>query len=417
VARNDPEPRPRGRRTRILFCENNTDGTVGGSYYSLLYLASGLDRTRFEPIVVFYHDHELVPRFREAGVDVRILRKPRGLDVAAAAGGRTGLGPVRRILRTVQRAANLVRLLIVPAIRHAFRLRSWGVDLVHLNNSILWNHEWMLAARLVGVPCMTHERGINRRYPSNSRRFGRRLAAIVCISEAVRERMVSLGVDYPNMVTIHNGLDPDAMRVRVDPSTLRARHGIAEGRPIVGIVGNVKAWKGQESVVRAVEIVRRDVPDVCCLVVGSLADEAYARRLRDLVGELAVEPNVTFTGFTTEVADYMNAMSVVLHASVLPEPFGRVLLEAMALRKPVVATRDGGVVEIVEDGATGLLVEPGDSEAMARAVVTLLSDEGMRRRLGERGRQRLEDRFGIDVHVRKVTALYDRILGSEGPEG
>ena len=116
------------------------------------------------------------------------------------------------------------------------------------------------------------------------------------------------------------------------------------------------------------------------------------------------------TGYRSDVADCVNALDVMIHASTDPEPFGRVLLEGMALRKPLVASRGGAVPEIVVDGETGLLFEPGDADDLDHALGDLVGNTGRRNRMGEAGYRRLIDEFGLDRNVERTQNLY-RSLG------
>jgi glycosyltransferase involved in cell wall biosynthesis len=379
---------------KVLYCEGNTDGTIGGSYYSMLFLASGLDRQRYEPAALFYTDHALLPRFRSAGIGTWVMNKPR---------------PMRA--RLLRKPVNLLKLFVLPALRYARFIRRHAIGLVHLNNSILLNQEWMLASALARVPCVSHERGINPSYSRRARFWSSRIAGIICISEAVRESMLRGGLSSSRMVVVHNALDPEEMRVDVPRRTLLERYGIGADDPVIGLIGNLKAWKGQRSVIEAVDIVRRHAPGIRCLLVGRAADgdEAFEAGLRRLVARLELGDNIFFTGGQANVANFINAMDVVLHASIQPEPFGRVLLEAMALRKPVIASGAGGVPEIVLHDRTGLLFEPGNERAMAAAINALIGDPEKARRLGENGYRRLCDSFRMETHTENIQDFYDQI--------
>lgn len=395
------------RPARILYCEQNTDGTVGGSYYSLLYLLQGLDRSRYEPTVVFYTEHSLLPAFREAGVETLVWPRPRPFGFA-----RRGPSWLRPLLQLLQKALNVGTLFVVPAVARARFLRARDVSLVHLNNSVITNHDWMLAALMTGRPCVTHERGINERYPALARYFARRLAAILCISEAVRQNMRDHGLDFGSLVTIPNGLDPAVLRREVAPTDLRRLHGIEPDAPVVVMTGNIKAWKGQDTLIRALDTLRRSFPAVRCVLVGatSPADRDYERRVTGLVRSLGLESLVVFAGHRANVADYLDMSDVVVHASVLPEPFGRVLLEAMACRRPVVAADAGGVPEIVQDGVTGVLFPPGDHIRLAAAIERLIANREEARRMGEHGYARLVDHFQVSRNVEATQRLYETIL-------
>ncbi len=395
------------RLARVLYSEGNTDGTVGGSYYSLLFLLQNLDRTRVDPLLVLRADTPLLDRFRKAVGDVRIFpRRP-----AFTFGDRAGPA-LRWALRPVQRACNVARFYLAVVGLARF-IRRERIDLVHLNNSVTSNHDWMLASMLARVPCVTHERGLNERYSPMARWCAPRLAAILCISQAVYDKLVEHDVSHTNLVLVHNGLDPQTLFATATPEDVRKEFGIGLDRRIIGMVGNIREWKGQEIVVRALPLVRDLFPEVTCLFVGEAtdADSAYVQRLRTLISDSGLENTVVFSGYCPNVANPLSVMEVAIHASVAPEPFGRVLLEAMAMRKPIVGSAGGAVTEIVVNGSTGLTFPPGDERALAEGVCRLLGDPAGAQRLGEAGYRRLVSDFGIEANVARTLAAYDRVLG------
>lgn len=395
----------------ILYCEGNVDGTIGGSYYSLLYLVSGLDRRKYRPVVVFATEHALLPAFAASGVETRVWPNPRPFTFGTRIARRWGT--VASPLQAVQRLLNVWTGLLAPTLSRMRFLKASGVVLVHLNNSVLRNHTWMLAAWLTATKCVTHERGLNDHYPPLARFLARRLDAIICISNAVRDQMESRGVGVGRLVTIRNGLDPQQLRIQSRREDLRAAYRCDSDEFVVVMLGNIKQWKGQEVVVRAIERVRQSCPGVRCFLVGdaSPSDAGYAKTVRDLVVSLALEKHITFTGFHHNVADFLVMSDVVVHASVRPEPFGRVVLEAMACHQPVIGSRAGAIPEIVVEGETGLLFRPGDSVELADAITRLARDRDLARRMGEQGYQRLVSEFPIARNIEATEGLYERLLG------
>ena len=239
---------------------------------------------------------------------------------------------------------------------------------------------------------------------------------MICISDAVRNNMRQRGADFGNLTTIYNGLDPEALTVSTPPMTLRANHGLDADDVVVGMIGNIKAWKGQETLHPG----HGDCPagvsgrsDASLVGDTSPADRDYERSLRELVSSLDLDRQIIFTGYQRHVADFLLMVDVVVHASVLPEPFGRVILEAMACRKPVIGARAGAIPEIIEEGSTGLTFPPGDSDALAAAILRLLRDRREAERLGEAGYRRLESEFGIAGNVASTQQLYERLLGGD----
>jgi glycosyltransferase involved in cell wall biosynthesis len=388
---------------RILFIEGNTDGTVGGSYFVLYDLVKGLDRSRFHPIVGFHRDNYLIEKMRADGLDVVLFDSPAPFVFKSKA--------LNLILAPLKRAINMVRGFVLPAFAHARYLKEHKIDLVNLNNSILRNHPWMLAAMLTGTKCITHEMGINTHYTPMARFFARRMLKIICVSRAVQAGMRACGIDYQHITVIHCGIELSRYQKVETPDELRRKHGLPADAPVIGVVGNVKVWKGQETLVRAVALLKPKFPNIRCLLVGASTerDKDYRDKLEGLCRESGIVENVIFAGFQRNSTDYMALMDVVAHTSIDPEPFGIVTLEAMSRARPLVSTTIGGPAEVVIHGETGLLVEPGKPELLANAVASLLNDKEKASAMGQRGLQRLSE-FSMQKNLDKTMAVYAELL-------
>ena len=143
-------------------------------------------------------------------------------------------------------------------------------------------------------------------------------------------------------------------------------------------------------------------------------DVAYREELLNLSQELGITDRVVFTGFRAEVGELIQILQVVVHASIQPEPFGRVIVEAMAMKKPVVASMAGGPVEIIENGRNGLLVPPGDHVQLAAAITGLLADPLAAARIGEQGYRDAKSRFSAPAHAEAMKRLYQEVLARSG---
>ncbi len=157
------------------------------------------------------------------------------------------------------------------------------------------------------------------------------------------------------------------------------------------------------------------LPEARFLIVGDViyqteGHETYKKDLKVLCSDLGLQEKVIFTGFRDDIPDIIAALDVVLHTSSQPEPFGRVLIEAMAMGKPVVATNLGGVPEVVKDGETGLLVPPKEPDALAEASIKLLKDKQFASWLGANGLKHVRANFDAHSHVERIEALYERLL-------
>ena len=155
------------------------------------------------------------------------------------------------------------------------------------------------------------------------------------------------------------------------------------------------------------------VPDAYAFVVGGVpaGDHDYETALHSLAADLGIADRLVFTGYRADLPDILKVLDVVVHASVQPEPFGRVIVEAMAMGRPVVASNAGGPTEIIDDGQTGFLVPPNDDEALATRIVELLQDPTMAERIGEAGRRAAVEKFSAESHVRLVKEVYAKVLG------
>ena len=177
---------------------------------------------------------------------------------------------------------------------------------------------------------------------------------------------------------------------------------------MVGSVGNIAPKKGYDVLIRALAKARGEINDLACVIVG--ADDHRMRAGLERLGDsLGLGGRLRFVGFQEKVCPYLDAMDLFVLASV-DEGFGIALLEAMASGKPVVATAVDGPPEIVEDGGSGLLVPPGDHEALAKAMVELLKDPQRRASMGNLGRERVQTVFSLDSQMQILTGLYDRLL-------
>jgi glycosyltransferase involved in cell wall biosynthesis len=399
--------------SRVLLVEHSETGLVGGSLTGLLHLIRGLDRDRYAATLLLYEPKDLDGELDRTGCRVVVLPKRRSPGRAPnrtpdtrtgrIAETRRALGAVRRFVRQVLPGARA----LLPV------LRSERPDLVHLGNGIKPNLDGVVAARLAGVPCLAHEKGFVR-YTPFDRLWARAVDSCVCMTDAVRSHLVRQGVCVPRMPVVYDGLDLEHFRPARSSAEVRAALDLRPNDLLVGMAANVQPWKGQDVVLRAMATIAREFPDVRCVFAGGVVRGAewYRDSLEEFVRAHGLGERVRFLGHRTDVPDVVNAFDVAVHASVTPEPFGRVLIEAMALGKPVVASAAGGVLEIVDDGRSGMLVAPGDHESMAAALRRLLGNPALRSAMGEEGARRARERFSVQSFAHAMQGAYAEVLGA-----
>jgi glycosyltransferase involved in cell wall biosynthesis len=231
-------------------------------------------------------------------------------------------------------------------------------------------------------------------------------------SETTRKSLLKLGLPASKIVTIYPAADVTAIKSRQRSQVSRRDFGVDVAAPCFGVVGMLLPWKGQDIFLRAAKIVVEQLPTARAFVVGGppAGELDYLVSLKNLAATLKLDDKVIFTGFREDVLDIMELLQVIVHTSVQPEPFGRVVLEAMALKKPVIASNDGGPKEIILHGETGLLVPPGNPEALAEAILSVLSDPVLSTKFAETGFQLAKNKFSLDRHVEAVQSVYRSVL-------
>jgi glycosyltransferase involved in cell wall biosynthesis len=389
---------------KILYLEHNIDGTVGGSHYCLLEICRNIDRSKYLPVVCFFQENSLLSEFTQSGAEVIIRSDMKPFRVKTRL-----LGPFSAF---IQAGVNMVKALVFRSASWAVYLWRNQIDLVHLNNAIGFDHDLMLAAWVTRTPCVVHERGIETSLPPATKFFSRRVDRVITISDAVNHNLLSKGIVPEKLLRIDDGIDPTRLTQETPVEELRQHWNVPENAPVIGIVGNIKQWKGQETVVRALIHLKKAFPQLRCFIVGTVSDPAYKERLDRIIDEHGLQQMVIFTGYQKRPSDLMALFDVCVHASVAPEPFGIVLLEAMGKGKPVIATRLGGPLEILVDGDTGYLTEPGNAEALAERVALLLGSKEMRVRLGKQANARMHEKYTIRGNIQKIESLYAELLGS-----
>jgi glycosyltransferase involved in cell wall biosynthesis len=232
----------------------------------------------------------------------------------------------------------------------------------------------------------------------------RQVDAFIAASEAIRQMLVADGVPAERTVTVHEGIDVDHV-VAAPPVNVHEAFWLPHQAPVVGNVAALVPHKGQRYLVDAAHLVVQTVPDARFIILG---EGELREHLEKQVHEHHLEKHVLLPGFRTDVLGCIKGFDLFVMSSVT-EGLGTSLLDAMACGRPIVATRAGGIPEIVEDDVNGTLVPPRDAASLAAAIVRALKDDGWRRRMGEAGLARVRERFTVDRMVEQTAAVYKRL--------
>jgi glycosyltransferase involved in cell wall biosynthesis len=383
----------------VLYVENGVG--FGGAVISLRTFLQHADRERFRPVLVHSLDD---PKFASFGSIAHTVYLPKiglGAGLLADIGRKLNLD----VFDYAQRLARIAR-------RHR-------ADLIYLNNDFVSNLSGRIAGRMLGLPVILHERDI----PAPQSRLARMTSGwatrYLAISTPVREALLRIGVPARRIRMLPEGLDLELYRPVSDATVaeVRASLGAASGSLLVVMCGMIMEWKGQHVLIEAARNVVARHPSTSFAIVGEApqGEEAYPARLREQLRALDLESRVSFVGYRNDIPAVMQSADVVVHASTSPEPFGRVIIEGMAMARPVVATAIGAPPEIIRDGTTGILVPPGDAAALAAVLDRLLADPDLRRRIGDNALGVVRQRYAIQRHAMLIESVFEELFWGAPP--
>jgi glycosyltransferase involved in cell wall biosynthesis len=357
----------------------DTARTWRGGQNQVLVTVMGLRALGHRTLLVANSEGELRQRAAE-GLDLVPLVPRTEMDLGAA-------WRLSRLLKQVK-----------PDIVHAHDPHGVAMGALALSMSTVPLKPPLVAARRVDF---------HLRRSALSRWKYRQVDCFICASEAIRRILVADGIPGARAVTVHEGVDLDRVAA-APPARLHEEFWLPHDAPVVGNVAALVAHKGQRHLIDAVALVIRQVPDARFIIAG---EGELRPALERQIKEHRLEKHVLLAGFRPDVLSLHKAFDVFVLSSTT-EGLGTSLLDAMACAKPIVATTAGGIPEVVEDGVTGLLVAPKDHEALARAIVTLLKDDSLRRAFGAAGFERVRDRYSAERMVRETLKVYERLTSS-----
>jgi glycosyltransferase involved in cell wall biosynthesis len=275
-------------------------------------------------------------------------------------------------------------------------------DLLHANTNFTSEYSGVLSL-WTKIPAIGHIRDIEP-LGRMGRWMIRQNAKVIAISDAVKQYLISECIPEHQIVRVYDGVD---LRQYQPPQPISPNNSV-----IVGLIGQIGERKGHLYLLEAARRLLQTHPEVRFWIVGkepAHSKEHYTEQLYRYVEENHLESHVKFWGFRTDIPDILSRLDILVLPS-LQEPFGKIVIEAMAMEKPVVASKVGGVPEIVMDGKTGLLIPPGDSDAICQALQQLIEDREKREQMGREGRKRVEQMFSLEKHVHKIQQVYEAIL-------
>jgi glycosyltransferase involved in cell wall biosynthesis len=373
----------------VVVAELAGSSAYGGGERYLELLFERLDRTQYRPLLICPEPGSFVGRMEARGVETHLVH----------------LAPLFNPFALWRLTRLLVQERVTILQTHGARANFYG----------------RIAGRLAGVPVIistVHNslkdyevRPFTRWFYAVALRLTLSLVQrIICVSDATRRDVIDeCPAAGAKVQTVHNGMDPSAFPSHQDRQAIRLKLGIAQG-PVLVTIGRLTEQKGHRYLLQALPGLLNTWPQLCCLFVG---EGELQEALQRMATELGVERACRFVGVRADIADILASADLFVLPS-LSEGFPFVLLEALAMGCPVVASRVNGIPELIEDGKTGLLVPARDLQALALAIQELLNDPVAASRMGAAGRTVVREQFTADRMVANTTAIFNAAMQDAG---
>jgi glycosyltransferase involved in cell wall biosynthesis len=369
---------------RILFLDQTAE--LGGAELSLFSEVTNLP---YSSSVLLFEDGAFRTMLQSAGIDVEVL---------------TAAVKVRResgVLAIFVALPAVIRLILAVA------SRAKAYDVIYANSQKAFVVGVFAAAlsrrklvwRLRDVLSAAHFSATLRRVAVFLANW--KASRVIANSTATGAAFAAVGGDAGKISVAYPGID-EVPFAAINPLAIAAiRAEINAGdATLIGVFGRLSEWKGQSVFIDAMA----KLPGAVGVIVGGplFGHEAYAAELNDKVAALGLQSRIRFLGFRKDIPELMTAMDIIVHSSIAPEPFGRVVVEGMLAGKPVVASAAGGVLEIIAHGVTGWLYEPGNADALGRTLREILDDKAHAAGIAEAGRQHAQKTFTVMATVRQI---------------
>jgi len=392
-------------RINILYYDP-TSG-FGGSSRCLVSWLKKLDRGKYNPIVVVHFNGPAMERIRSMQIPVIRLPFRSIIDYQYA-----HFRDISRIISYSLLLGNVFVYDLPTALLLARIIGKYHVNVMHLNSKVCSVIPGIMASRMTKVPCICHLHDIKTPV-TKERIFAKWVNRFIVLTEKALELYRK---EYPEsmMELISNGVDLNDYRFAIDEKEIKKKYKIPVEDKVVGIVGRLVEGKGFSDFVKAAKIVLLKNPAVTFVIIGSdpMDGNEYEEYVRKLVKELSIEGKVIFTGWREDAVRIMSVFDILVQASsTFPEGFGMTVIEAMALKKPVIVTDIPGPSEIAIDNITGYIVPPSDPGKMAEAIEMILSNKELAVKMGENGLRRVTEHYNLVTIVRRFESLYASLAG------
>lgn len=388
----------------------------GGGTISLLELLKRINKKRYKFTVLFYHNYkkpgetDIKSEIEKLGIAFLLLNRPNQSIIVKI---------LKEFGRTLLFFDKRLKRLYIFGIDYFFRIRrdiknitriirDLNIDLLYMNNQPSSNLEGIIAAKKAGIKSLLHCRIETELNFFEINVVKKCLSKIICVSNGIKDSLIKQGIDHSTCIVIYNGIDT-TITPTLSPEEIKQELGFKEDDLLIGTVGSlIKRKRFNDLIDSTFYLVKKKGGNrLRCLIIGDGPEKKFLQKKIDRYG---LNERVLLTGFKSDAISYINAMDVF----VLPserEGFSRVVLEAMLMGKPVVASKIIGPSELVVDRETGFLFNTGNIQELTDCISHLLSSSQLRNEMGKAGRRRVVENFSIEQYVNQVNNVLIEVTG------
>lgn len=377
-------------KIKILFYFMKGDSD-GGSDYSLFAHLENLNTQKYFPIIVYREYSPLLSLLEEKGF--KIINIPAKKKQAQSK-TKNNIKNIRKdfLFKKYLSSLKLLYKAIPEALKLIKIIIDQNIDLLHLNHNLNGDRAGIVAGILTRTKIISHYRGLYKPVPIDIF-LAKFILKIICISDFVKQEYISHGIHEEKCITVYNGVDINTFK----PSSS------SSNTIIIGCIGRLEEWKGQHVLIKAIPDILKIFPTAYFQFIGNGSNKKNLLKLSD---SLNVSKSLEFTGSISNIKDRLKEFTIAVHTSIEPEPFGRVVIEAMAMGKTVISTNIGGPTEIISNNVDGFLIEPNSPKNLAKKIIEVLKDEKLNFRIGKRARSTVEEKFRASLTTEKIERTY-----------
>jgi glycosyltransferase involved in cell wall biosynthesis len=394
-------------KSKLTILSLDNSFTFGGAINSLSYMVKALDKDQITFVLISAQKNEILEKLFPNITYYRIVPKLPWINKKFYKFfDYFQNSKIKKIVKLFRFVYWLIFIYTAEVFKYYIIVRRHQVNLLHFNNG--FEHlPWIILSKILRIRCISHMRGFAANTRAN-KFYARLINHHIAISEATKNNLLQFGVPESRITLIYDAIDLSIFSSHVNNDYIYSEFKINKNNPIFGIFGRIVYWKGIKEFIYATNGVRKIIPSFTCFVVGDISDGSieYFEKIKNICTALDLEDHIIFTGYRSDVPELISVMDVVVHASITPEPFGMVIIEAMAMSKPVIATAAGGPLDIVVNGETGFLVEIGNIDQMSKTIVKLLKNVELAHKMGVNGRLRVEMMFTNNLYASKMEKVF-----------